>query len=190
MTVASEPRRFPFFTAVLVVACAALSVLVFVLSRQNRELKADLTAIEGAIQRSKDALKPGQKLAPLTARNTAGMDVVVPLDAPGRRLVLIGSTQCPACASAKPYWVELSELAVPVNVGTLCLLTDGPGTAEDEAALSMPVLGVRGFPQSSIAKLPTVPVVLLVRDGVVERMWAGPYDVATRDEIKLAMGRG
>jgi hypothetical protein len=190
MTGTPSPRRFPFFTAVLVLACVALSILVVMLSRQNRALKADLAAIEGAVQRSKDALKPGQKLAPLTARNTAGMDVQVPLDEPGRRLLLIGSTQCPACAMAKPYWAELSEMAVSAKVNTLCLLTDGPGTPEDEAALSMPVLGVRAFPQSSIAKLPTVPAVLLLRDGVIERMWAGPYEPQTRDEVRAAMAGG
>lgn len=195
MDTSSGTRRFPFFTAVLLVACVGLAVLVVVLSRQNRELRAELAAAEHAAQRGAgqggpEVLKAGDRVAALTAVDSAGREVQVPLDAPGRRLVMIGSSQCTSCATAKPFWVELSAAAVAGNVSTVCLMTDGKADSGAEAELSMPVLGVREFPQSSIGRIPGVPLVLLVRDGVVERVWPGPFDVRGRDEVRAALQSG
>jgi hypothetical protein len=187
MTAAPDSRRFPFFSFVLVLACAALAALVVILSRQNRELKATVAAMDQAMRRSEDALKPGQRLTSLTSVDSAGAEVLVPLGATGRRLVLIASTQCHACESVRPYWRELGQWASSANIETTCLLTDGPPKPEDAGVLLMPVLGVRSFRESSIAKLPTVPAVLLVRDGVVEHIWPGPYDATGRDEIMSAL---
>jgi hypothetical protein len=180
-------RGFPWFTGVVVVACAALAVLVVVLSRQNRELKAALVAADNAARRVEEALKPGARLASISVVDSAGAESMVSLDGSGGRLLLIGSKQCPACESVRPMWQELGAWAASANVETICLLTDGePGAGEAEL-LRMPVFGIRRFRESSISKLPTVPVVLLLRDGVVERVWPGPYEVAVRDEIMGAV---
>ena len=88
---------------------------------------------------------------------------------------------------ARPFWSELGALALTTNLPTYCLMTDAPGTPDDEAALSMPVLGIRAFPNSPIAKLPMVPAVLLIRDGVLERLWPGPFDTRGLSEIRAAL---
>jgi hypothetical protein len=190
MTAASDSRRFPFFSLVLLLACAALCVLVVVLSQQNRKLKADLVAMDQAMRRTEDALKPGQKLTALTGLDSTGAEVLVPLDAAGRRLLFVGSTQCHACETVRPSWRELGQWAAASHIETMCLLTDGAPKPEEAGILLMPVLGVRGFRESPIAKLPTVPAVLLLRDGVVEHIWPGPFDGQGRDEIMTALAAG
>jgi hypothetical protein len=180
--------RSSFFPVVLGVACIGLAGLVFVLARQNRQLKAELTAVAEAMRRSENALKAGHRLGPVTGVDAAGAEFALALDGPGRRLLLVASKQCGACAAVRPAWRALGEGAAAASLPALCLYTDGPPEDDAGAELLMPVLGVRGFRQSPLAMLPTVPAVLLVRDGVVEKLWPGPYDGAAKDEILAALG--
>jgi hypothetical protein len=190
MTSPSGQRSFPFFSLVLVLLCASLAVLVVVLSRQNHQLKQDLAAADRAMRRIEDALKPGQRLATLTGLDAAGAEVQVPLDAAGRRLLFVASTQCHVCDTVRPAWRELGQWAASSNIATMCLLTDGPPKPDEAGILAMPVLGVRAFRDSPLAKLPTVPAVLLLRDGVIEHLWPGPFDAQGQDEIMKALAAG
>ena len=105
---ASRPWGEKVFTAFLVLACLALSVLVVLLARENRKLEAELVAVSR--EAPAEAWKPGDRLAPLTLVDGEGAAETLAFDrGEGRTLLLLLSPGCPACEAILPFWEFLVE---------------------------------------------------------------------------------
>lgn len=189
----THPSRPSFYSIVVVALCAALIVLVVVLARQNGRLKAELAEALASDRRattqSAQATLLGQRLAAVVGIDAAGHESPIPLDSPGRRLVMIASVQCTTCQDIRPYWREAAQWARSAEVQAVCLLTDERPSTLDSETLGVPVYQVKNFNESSIGNLPLVPALLLLRDGVVERVWLGEPQAAQRDEVLAALQR-
>jgi hypothetical protein len=188
MTREGPNGRAPLFSIFLIVACAGLAVLVVVLARQNQALRAALTdALEARQLAPSPGLQPGDRLSAATVIDTAGSERTLDLASPGKRLLMVASAQCPTCESVRPFWRQLAQWAGETNVEPLYLLTDRRPQESDAEALGVQTYGVRQFKESSLGRVPLVPALLLVRDGVVERVWLGSPEESARDAIAAAV---
>lgn len=182
---------FPWFTSFLAVACVALTCLVLILSQRVARLRAELD--DAMLKAQRAAARDGQqtmlglKLASISAVDASGARSQPRLDAPGRRLVLVGSAQCHVCEAARPFWAEIAHRAADAKLDTVCLLTDNRPNPHDAAELGAPVFLIERFESTPLGALPTVPAVLLLRDGVVERVWLGSLEAAEQDQVRAAL---
>ncbi len=186
-------RRRDWFTIFLLVACAALAVLVVLLARENRRLKAALSA-PALGQAAPEMLKAGECVTPFDVLGEAGRAVRVEFG-PGqpRTLLLVFSSQCPACARTIPVWNEITAAVESASVRVVGVQLDqgqatGAAGAPNATAARFPVFGVGSARPGPLAKIPYVPVAaLLAGDGVVEHVWVGAPESAQVEELRGAL---
>jgi thiol-disulfide isomerase/thioredoxin len=177
-------RKTDAFTIFLGVACVALSILVLLLARENRKLKADIAA--GAPEVMANALKVGERLEPFTLRSDGGETVPVRFDAqPGPSLVLVFTQTCPHCEKTFPVWRDVVQKA-SVPVFGVQLDRGDPAQAPQ---FPWPVF-TPGDPQPPfLTKVPGVPATLVVApDGTVTHVWYGELGDTERAALASAIG--
>lgn len=184
-------KRDPF-TVFLVVACIALSVLVFLLARENRRLKADLSQA-AAGQMPADSLKPGDAVEPLALVADGGKPSRLDFSAEGpRTLLLVFSTHCPACEKTLPIWNDLLASGLPRDLRAVGVRTDrekaGAATGTVlTAGLHFPVFAPQDPSPPLLGKIPYIPAaVLLDSRGLVVKVWVGiPGDAQIKELREL-----
>jgi thiol-disulfide isomerase/thioredoxin len=174
----SRPWSESAFTLFLVLACLALAVLVFLLARENRRLKAELVAAPRAVPA--EAWKAGDRLGPLTLVNGEGSTEAITFDREeGRTLLLVFSPGCPACEETYPFWEFVVEAAPPaLRVVGLSVGDDPP------PSLALPVYTLLDSDRESMQRVPLVPATLLIdREGRVVRAWYGVLETEDEDAL-------
>jgi thiol-disulfide isomerase/thioredoxin len=179
------PRRDPF-TMFLVVACIVLAVLVIVLARQNRQLKASFAAL-AASQVPADALKTGDRVEPFAILGEGARKERLEFSPDGpKTLLLVFSTHCPACERTLPIWNEFLTAGPPAGLRAVGVETDHPGAAPElggivPPALGFPVFSVEQPSPPVLGKIPYVPAtVLLDGHGRVVKVWFG---IPTKEQL-------
>jgi hypothetical protein len=113
-------RRVKVYQVVLHVVVLALAVEVFVLGKQNRELKST------ANQQRQVDIKVGEHLSldgltPVTTSNA--------VDSTVRQLIYIFTTTCPFCEKNVAAWKEVNKAASRRRVRVLGICLDSPKNA-------------------------------------------------------------
>jgi len=178
----SAPRR-DGFQIFLMVACVALMILVVLLAVENRRLKAELIASYESLPT--EALAPGERVGAFdVADASGGISTVDPAASPTGTLLLLFSTECPACDRTIPLWIDLfagaNDPTAPRKVG---VRLDRPAESEESpglvaAAFPFPVYSVtdRGI-GDDLRRIPFIPAaVLLDSSGTVVETWYGAPD--------------
>lgn len=176
----------------------ALAVLVVLLARENRALKAAL-AREAARERESHAalpappglegtarFEPGARLPPFTLVGEDGARVSLSWDGGGgRTLLLVLAEACPVCPQIHATWQELAPLVLAASVRVLGLQLDG--TAELVELPGIPVLAPANLSELPLDHLRTVPLTLLV-DGLGTVEWVR-YGTLTPADAQELMAR-
>lgn len=180
------------FTGFLVLACTALCILVVLLSRENRRLKAapgPASPPAGAALRP-PALKPGDYLAPLTFFDQTGRAFDAAFARPGRRtLILATGGGCPHCATTIPVWNEILDQvgSAAVEVVGLQVEADSIDRLEPTAA-RFEIHAVRNPRHTWLFALPMVPATILTGPGgEIEHAWFGELTAGQQDELRAAL---
>jgi len=204
----SEPekgKKLDFFSMFMMVACLVLVILVLMLARENVMLKKELGSFTagGADQVHME----GQVFPALTVFDPAGSDRRIDFgqgEAGRQTLLLVYSSQCPACVQTIPIWEDVFfELrARPENdpgpVEVLAIQTDMPDPSKPDAdlgamltmALPFPVFGIRDpATMEELSRIPYIPAALLIdSDGKVVRTWIGVPNEEVEGELKQLIG--
>jgi len=200
MSTETKPLRWDPFSTFLVIACLALAVLVLLLARENRALKASLASGgHTSIANDPNALKAGDTMAPFDMIDASGAKTRLEFGrGEDRTLLLVFSVSCPACEKNLPIWNALLVQAPPPSVRVVAIQTDKwSPTGEKSAALDptfpYPVYGIGRAQPAPLAKVPYIPAtVVLDRTGVVIKAWFGiltaDQQLELRKEIGIAAG--
>lgn len=190
----SSPATSRLFTGFLVVACAALCILVVLLSRENRKLKSPPAAGPGpaeiAASGRPPALKPGDHLAPLTLVDPAGRVADFTFAAPGQRtLILAVGGGCPHCATTVPVWNEiLRQVASPaVRLVGIQVEAESPAALEALPA-DFTIHAVLNPRHTWLYALPMVPATIIAGPGgAIEHAWFGELSEPQQEELRTAL---
>ena len=184
--------RWDVLTIVLCTACIALTVLVFLLARQNRALKAQMSALmTQSAQNDPNALRAGDLVSSFEAVAPTGETMRVGFGAgEPRTLLLVFSPDCPACQRTKPVWNRVLAEPVPASVrivGLRAAASPPPDASVPEEQTAFPVYSLLG----PIEKVRFVPAtVLLDGEGVVQQVWFGELGEDQEAELRAALHAG
>jgi len=180
-------RPFPWFTAFLVVATIGLSVLVFVLSNENRRLRGLLD--DKYAEALKASLQVGESLGTIELVGASGTQTTHDFAAHPATLVLVISTHCPHCDEALPTWVRAVEDARATRVPVVCIESDV--IAADQLKPTPPTIPAFFVPNARstwLTRLSMVPAAILVgNDAKVIRTWYGPLSPKDQDAMTDAL---
>jgi thiol-disulfide isomerase/thioredoxin len=186
------PKRRDGFTLFLGVATALLAVLVLLLARQNRNLKAELSALATGLPPG--ALKSGDLLAPFDLIDADGKTTHVGFDGHGETLLLVFSATCGACQETLPVWDRLLKEPPRASLHVIGIQTDFPREPGAPNPLALPDLPfpVFGAPTALAAapltKFPSIPAAaLLDGKGAVTAVWFGVPTDAQVSEMRRAL---
>ena len=171
-------RLFGIF---LVVVFAVMTVELVLLARQNRQLKTNLSRLQGEMMANRGgevpSLKIGEVLEPLLLPTLNGEPRRLAYDDPVRNtILLIFSPDCPACQENMSNWKRLQESCDPNRERLFYVSTaEGEKTAEfaRDHALPEPVLlsDHEALTRYNVFSIPTT--VVVGPGGVVKRVWVG-----------------
>ncbi len=180
------PARPPLFSSFLLVSTLALCVLVVILTRQNRDLRSEATALRQL--KGEAALPLGEMVATLEsfAPTRAAGD---PSDAPetdalsfadGRlgTLLYLFSSSCSTCEVVMPRIAALSLRHKPSGLELFAIQIDAQSPDQlKDAALGVQVRGVPNAERTWLRRVPLVPSILLLdHEGVLVQGWYGAPD--------------
>ncbi|MCC6678187.1 MAG: hypothetical protein IT436_13685 [Phycisphaerales bacterium] len=185
----TAPRSSRLFTGFLILACAALCILVVLLSQENRRLKSQSLTPAAAPGRP-PALKPGDHLAPLTLIDKSGRAADFTFAAPRQRtLILAVGGGCPHCATTLPIWNDiLRQVASPaVRIVGIQVEAESPDKLEPLPA-DFEINAVRNPRHTWLYALPMVPATLIAGPGGdIEHAWFGELSEAQQEELRSAL---
>lgn len=163
-----------------------LTVEVFVLAKQNRELK-----LGGGLQkqveiRVGDPLSLGD-LVPLTSQD--------PMDSSGNQLLYMFTTTCPFCKQNIRSWEDLNSMALEKHVPVLGICLDTPEKAKRfvaENQITYKVYVPRDHAKfREEQRINSVPATILrTHDGHASRIWMGILHSEQMKEIEEGISVG
>jgi hypothetical protein len=190
-------KKRDYFSIFLTVACIALAVLVVMLARENRSLKKQLAdAFLQGPPMPEYAIKVGDTLEPFGVMDDAGGAYTVEYGGEyTRTLLLVFSSQCPACDQTLPIWSEMvPEYENVPGLQILAVQLDridqgemvNPVMAE---AYPFPIFGIEIAENEFLRKIPFIPATILAdaRGTVVKAWYELPGD-EIREELRSALG--
>ncbi len=183
----SPARPFPWFTAFLVVATIGLSVLVFLLTNENRRLRGMLD--DKYAEALKASLQVGESLGTIELVGASGARTTHDFAAHPATLVLVISTHCPHCDEAMPTWVRAIEDANATSVPVVCIESDviAPDQLKPTPS-TIPAFFVPNARSTWLTRLSMVPAAILVgNDAKVLRTWYGPLSAKDQEAMTDAL---
>lgn len=180
-------RGIDLFTGFLMVACLAMAVLVVLLARQNRELKTQIGEMLSASAPA-PSVEPGDPLGEMVLRDAAGAELPLEFDGGEQRTVLlVFSTQCPACRETMPIWSEVLAQTSEPAARVLAVQLDEPDEGSG-AVLSVPIYHLDREQSPAMAGIPYIPAtIVLDGSGTVERVWFGVPEEEARRTLAAAL---
>lgn len=190
-------KKRDWFSIFLTLACIALAVLVVMLAKENRDLKQQMADLAKGPPLPEYAIKLGDSLEPFTVMDDGGGEYTIEYGGEWERtLLLIFSSQCPACEQTLPIWSEMvsGEIAqIPgVQIAGIQLDRLQQGGAESPLmvdAYSFPIYSIDLAANEFLKKIPFIPATIVVdAEGVVLNAWYEIPGDEIREEIRLALG--
>lgn len=181
-----------WFLGFLVVATVALSVLVVLLARQNRELKTQLAAQVAAPEPTPvpSWLWAGQELPALPGIDQAGAPATLTFggDAPAS-LALVISGSCGHCEAAMKAWGRQIERVSNSKLRIVCIQIDAPSPKYfQKLEHNWPMFGAALDTPVWTRQLPIIPVaILLDARGKITHTWLGEMDPKQEEEFMFAL---
>ncbi len=147
----------------------ALTVEVFVLAKQNRELKSNGVVAKQADIKVGDLFSFGE-LIPVTTSN--------PVDSSVSQLVYLFTTTCPFCVQNIRSWEELKVVASNKRMHVVGICLDAPEKASGYAVqnkITYEVYVPKDYAKFRLwNRINSVPTTILrSRNGYAERVWLG-----------------
>lgn len=191
------------FSALLLLSTLALSILVVMLLRQNRQLRTEVEAIRQSAGR--ESLPSGEMLAALESFGppasapmpSPGLPGAPPPNAPppdalafadGRpgTVLFLFSGACGACDQALPLFASLAARHGPSGLECIAVQIDASGPdALAHTDMGVTVRGIPGAERTWLRRVPLVPAILIIdHDGVLIRAWFGAPDEPQWAEIE------
>jgi len=174
------------FARFLLVACLGLTTLCVLLVIQNHALRARTLPPTAA-------LASGDRLSPLTVLDDSGAAREIRFEGRPRTVLLLFTSDCPACRETLPLWTDLFSTAPPPPTRVVGIqLDDRRQGSEAGSALPFEVYGYeRRASGDPLSRIPGVPALVLVDDrGVVLRSWFGVPGERELEEIRTLSIRG
>lgn len=187
---APVPGSLKLFLAFLILACTALSVLVVLLARENRQLKAREAALILNPPGRPPAVKVGDALAPVTLLDKSGTQAQYAFADPGHRTLIFAiSGGCPHCATIIPVWNQILRQVASPQVRVVCIQLEAQSPDKiEELGADFPIHGVIDARSTWLFAIPAVPATILAGpDGVVEHTWFGELSDAQQEELGNAL---
>ena len=162
-----ETRRTDPFTAFLAVSCLVLAALVVALVMQNRSLKSRLEHASAA-EPSAPRFHQGDVVAPIDVVEDGGGTKTIRFgEGEKRTVLLVFSSECPACRETLPVWREILKTPPDPGVRIVGIQTDrlDPNPAKQgvpAAAYPFPVYGYKRPANDPLEKVPFIPAVVVV----------------------------
>jgi len=173
------------WTLLFAALTAALTVGLFLVVRQNGDLRRNLEVLAAAKGRA-NGFDLGQRLAPVRLEDAAGESVTVRFDEGALgTLVLVHASSCDACAATAPRWGQAIAAADRPDVRVLCLRTDADGSDPGTLAGLPPSLAIPLPPSGWPAALPAVPATLLL-DHEGRLVWSAFGELSENDSDALS----
>lgn len=184
---ATDRKPGDWFTVFLVLAVVGLGVLVVMLTRENRRLRAMAQGSQAVYP--PDAIQAGDLVPAMRLVNRAGEEITEDFrSTQGRQvLVLLVGRHCPYCLETLPRWNALLEQLQGARPRVICIQSDAK-VKEDLMDLPEHIAGfIAAEPMKSwVRHIPVEPgAVLIGPDGVVKGVW---YGVPTEAQLE-EMGR-
>ena len=190
---ASENRRTDPFTAFLAVSCLVLAALVVALVMQNRALKARLEHASAG-EASAAKFKRGDVVAPIDVVDDSGTPRTIRFGTGEKMtILLVFSSQCPACKETLPVWREILKSPSDSGVRVVGIQTDrldkNPALPQEmAAAYPFPVYGYKRPANDPLEKVPFIPAAVVVdAKGVVTSASFGVPSNDDREKLKDAL---
>ncbi len=194
-SLADPPRKSPrLFTTFLILSVVTLGVLSFLLARNNRQLKLQITAAQQALTReqTKDSLAVGESVGPLTLVDTTGTERVATLSGERSTLLFMVSGHCPYCDETLPVWDRLlrrTDARTNTALSILCIQIDA--RAPEELKQLPDTLSPTFAKNEGATWLHRIPIspgaVLIDRAGIVRKTWFGVPSQRDEREIETAL---
>ena len=182
-------KRFDPFVAFLVIACVALAIIAFLLARQNRALKAQLSAKYAAESQPADGLKAGDVIQPFSVNDAVGVKSTVEFGrGEAKTILLVFSSTCPACQQTLPMWKPALGSEIPGTVHVVAVQTDPNSSAPVPMGLPFPIYTLDESATDLLTKVPSVPATVIVdAEGVVTNVWFGVPTTEQKDLLQHAL---
>lgn len=185
---AGAVRSLRWMAGALAVASLGLCVLVTMLAKQNRELKAELA--RATVPPAPDSLSVGQKMKPLelVARDGAAFPLKFGPDQPAT-LVLVVSGDCGHCEKMLPFYDEVLAKVNNAKLRVVAIQTDAkkPADLEPMPATITAYLPVEGR-KTWLREVPVVPAAFLVdKAGTITHEWLGEVLDEDRDTFMFPL---
>ncbi len=185
---AAAVRGLRWTVGALAVASLGLCVLVTLLAKQNRELKAELSRV--SVPPAPDSLAVGKNMKPLEllARDGSPFSLSFGSGQPAT-LVLVISGGCPHCEKMLPFYDEVLAKVNNAKLRVVAIQTDAKGPAELETVPAtitayVPVEGRKTW----LRDVPVVPAAFLVnKAGVITHEWLGEIVDSDRDKFMFPL---
>jgi len=166
----------------------ALASLVVVLSRENRDLRAQIDAIARRVPA--DALKPGETVTPLEMIGAAGAARRLSFgDGAAPTVVFMIGAQCGYCEDTIPRYAKAVSDAGAAGLRVVCIQFDA-GSISDlkPTPPALPAFVVPDGRGTWLGRVPMVPAAVVINPkGVVQYVWFGQMDDAQADALLTAL---
>ena len=181
--------RWDLVSIVLAVACIVLIVFVFLLARQNRACKAQISALAmDGVRNDLSALAAGDVIEPFDAVAVSGETTRIAFGTgEPRTLLLVFSSDCPACERTTPAWNRVLGRGDPSSLRILGIRADTPLPEVSEVTEETKdfLVYTMSAPLESIPYVPAT--VLLDAHGTVMNVWYGALDATQEAELHAAL---
>lgn len=172
------------WSIVLIVLVIAMAIEILLLVKENRELRASLTARRGPFQ----VLNPQERVPPLVGINQEGEEVRVEYPSQKQTVLFWFSTGCPSCEHNVEFWKQVYQ---KYQSSTLRFL--GVTSADEEKTeeltskfqFGFPVLIVSDYSLLDQYKVEVIPQTMLIDgNGMVRKVWPGPLSENYKTEME------
>lgn len=200
---------------VLVACCVLFGVLILLLVKQNRELKADISSLQSRLNDAtiNHGEKAGYRPSLQVGESVSGLQLVrpdrtaTPLAFPhdGPTMLFMLGRHCGYCEQAVPIYDDILREHVagvaPTKLRVVGVIADAPPPDDQsekgaaawtdaftKAGKFIPPFAVPDGPKTWLLKVNSTPAaVLLDKDGKVLGMWRGEVTKERADEMRAAL---